>query len=785
MCDKENCNCGSNPCCGDCEPWNCVEQAVNDVWATKETQIEGLVDRAETAAENSEASAKASAESAAEAKEFRDEAETAATTAVAAEGVVLGVANTLQDTADKLKQIADELGSAIAGISVVTWYYTAESDNQTVIPVPVDKNQVDVQAIYIEGARQEPNRGFTYDALNKEIILAEGIPLGMEISIIIGTYSDNPNDFANTLASNNGASLVGTASGQTVQQEILNLREENKDTDTKLRGDLAATAGADLVGASNGKTVQDNLSALGVGYFLDSSEVSTAYMANKKAMVVYRPLTVVDSDNQGAKILDNTTIIGAIPNQNPIKATKKAQSALRLAGSNITLKQLRGEGSADNTNTSTAEFITSRMASLVDGITVKNLVVDDVFITGFTTGIALAGVDGATLTNIRGENLRFSPDGLNSAGGYLVVFGGGTSKNINISNVYHKLVAGADRHTLYISAMSTEKGWKNVVCENITCDWTANSINNKGTNGVPFAMNPIHVRTGDGLCINNFTVTGYCAGIVVLENQYGPITNVSMTNMVALECQSYQNGQITDTGSIDIGFGAYAPRNQYINISNCITKIIRGIDNSGAKMAAGSDIGVVGANADFITIVNNQFTMESGAAIRLVSCNDVVIDDIVDNLIDTTSGINSIILNNCSRVTLGNIRSNRAPTQTKERIYSITDSCTEITCRFPRRVVLLVTNNTVTVTEDRWDMLNGSPVLNADGKTINIPLKNHVSTNAKRTCNVHNTTMANVKAIRVGDIDSNTLRVGFWDTSLNAQATPTTANNLVVIEFTC
>lgn len=217
MCDKDNCNCGSNPCCGDCEPWNCIEQAVNDVWATKEDQIEELVDRAETAATNSEASAKASADSAAEAKEFRDEAEQAATTAVAAEGIVVGVANDLQDTADKLKQIADELGTAIAGISVVTWYYTAVSDNQTVIPVPTDKNQVDVQAIFIEGARQEPNRGFTYDALNREITLAEGIPLGLEISIIIGTYSDNPNDFANTLASNNGATLVGTSEGKSVQ----------------------------------------------------------------------------------------------------------------------------------------------------------------------------------------------------------------------------------------------------------------------------------------------------------------------------------------------------------------------------------------------------------------------------------------------------------------------------------------------------------------------------------------------------------------------------------------
>lgn len=214
MCDKENCNCGSNSCYGDCEPWNCVEQAVNDVWSTKKGQIAEFVDRAETAAENSEASAKASADSAAEAKEFRDEAETAATTAVAAEGIVLGVVNDLQNT-------ANILNNAVAGIAVTSWFYTTVSENQTVIPIPSDKSAADVQSIYIEGARQSPFRGFEFDKTAMIITLAEPLPLGLEIEIILGTYnSDNPNDFASTLASNNGASLVGTASGFTVQGKL-------------------------------------------------------------------------------------------------------------------------------------------------------------------------------------------------------------------------------------------------------------------------------------------------------------------------------------------------------------------------------------------------------------------------------------------------------------------------------------------------------------------------------------------------------------------------------------
>ena len=221
MCDKDTCNDAS--CCGECEPWNCLEQQINDALATKEEQLQGYVDEAKDAAAESKASAEASAQSAAESKEFRDEAETAASTAVAAEGVVLGVANTLQDTADKLEQIADELGTAIAGVAVSSWFYTTVSENQTVIPVPTDKNAVDVQSIYIEGARQSPFRGFEFDKTAMTITLAEPLPLGLEIEIILGTYnSDNPNDFAHTIASNNGASLVGTTAGITVQGELDN-----------------------------------------------------------------------------------------------------------------------------------------------------------------------------------------------------------------------------------------------------------------------------------------------------------------------------------------------------------------------------------------------------------------------------------------------------------------------------------------------------------------------------------------------------------------------------------
>jgi Lysophospholipase L1 and related esterases len=244
-----SCGCGGNSdctCdCNECAPVNCIEQAIRDALATLQEQLEALVKRAEDAAKASEDAAAASAASAAEAKDYRDAAELAATTATDALKTITDVAVSLEETAKKLQEIADELATAIAGIAVVTWYYTAVSEGQTTIPVPDDKNALDVQCIYIEGARQEPGRGFVFDKTTKTITLAEGIPMGMEISIILGMYSDNPTDFPHTLASNNGASLVGTTSGDTVQ-EVLN------DINTDLAG-LDRTVRSDLISSASGK----------------------------------------------------------------------------------------------------------------------------------------------------------------------------------------------------------------------------------------------------------------------------------------------------------------------------------------------------------------------------------------------------------------------------------------------------------------------------------------------------------------------------------------------------
>lgn len=228
--EYKHCGC-AGPCdcdceCNECAPWNCIEQAVNDIWSTKEKEIEALIKRAEDAATRSEAAAAAAAASATEAKGYRDDAEQAATTAVAAEGSVIEVAGILQETGDALRRIAAELENAIAGIAVVPYYYTIQTNKQTVITLPSELKLANVQSIYIEGTRQDPgpDRGFTYDNATRTVTLADGLPKGMEITLILGTYNaDNPEDFSHTLASSNGATLIGTTGGITVQAALTQL----------------------------------------------------------------------------------------------------------------------------------------------------------------------------------------------------------------------------------------------------------------------------------------------------------------------------------------------------------------------------------------------------------------------------------------------------------------------------------------------------------------------------------------------------------------------------------
>lgn len=74
--------------------------------------------------------------------------------------------------------------------------------------------------------------------------------------------------------------------------------------------------------------------------------------------------------------------------------------------------------------------------------------------------------------------------------------------------------------------------------------------------------------------------------------------------------------------------------------------MVRGTDNSGNKMAVGSDNGVWAAKLQYANFSNCQITIESGCAFRLYNCSYLNIDNIIDRQIDTTSSFNTIYLVN-------------------------------------------------------------------------------------------------------------------------------------------
>ncbi len=264
------------------------------------------------------------------------------------------------------------------------------------------------------------------------------------------------------------------------------------------------------------------------------NELSTTSIAGYAAVNVDMPVRVKDSDNQGAKIGDGVSIAGNGSSQTAI-ATNKLQTALRLDGDDITIANISASGSADNTNTSTSEFISSRMAGEVDGRKLKRLTVRGANIKGFTTGIALTSINGAIIQDVRARNMRYSPVGLNNAGGYLMVCGG-NAKHVIMNAIQHQLVPQSDRHTLYISAASGDTlGWSYWNVSNVDSDYSANSVDNKGVNGVPFDMSPIHLRNGQNLNLVNHMVEGYICSAFDYENQFGPINNTNVSSVMATE----------------------------------------------------------------------------------------------------------------------------------------------------------------------------------------------------------------------------------------------------------
>lgn len=242
------CNCQGYCSCG-CEseqPINVIEQAVNDALAGRIDGLNGYSESAKDSADAAKVSETNAEGYAEEAKGYRDQTETIYQNAQALVPEILEASQNVEDAANAVEN-AVEIASSVA---IIRYPYTVVGGEDTIV-VPSQYDARSVQSIDVEGFRQYPGYGYTYDADSQTVTM--DVPFDTEqagtvVMLFLGTLNaDSPETVYSNLASASGATLIGTADNVTVQ-EALDAIEADQ-----------ASQGTDITDL---QTVLDNLQAV-------------------------------------------------------------------------------------------------------------------------------------------------------------------------------------------------------------------------------------------------------------------------------------------------------------------------------------------------------------------------------------------------------------------------------------------------------------------------------------------------------------------------------------------
>lgn len=203
-------------CCNDNTTNTAIEQAVIDALADRTLELEGYKTDASESASDAATSASQAEAAKVETLGYRNQTQTIFNSAQELVPKIGEISATLQSTSDVVNSIAQSVSSYL-----VKNYYYQVIGGESKITVPASYEAIAVQAIYIEGARQDSGYGFVFDNVSQVITLAEPLPedsAGTVITIQIGAAdSATSESVLSILAGASGAGTVGTASGESVQ----------------------------------------------------------------------------------------------------------------------------------------------------------------------------------------------------------------------------------------------------------------------------------------------------------------------------------------------------------------------------------------------------------------------------------------------------------------------------------------------------------------------------------------------------------------------------------------
>lgn len=227
MSHYNGCGCGGG--CNPCTSHNEIQQAVNDALAFEKENLEQYENNAAQSASDAAKEAAKAAESASAAAQSQTNAETAAGTATQAASSVTNTAVVLEETAERIEQAQDLLEEKISAFQTKPVYFEVSSPTSSLV-LPVTETVFNVRSIYVASARQAVGYGFTFDKETRTVTLAEGITADqiaetekgyILVEVICDVYSsDDPTSFPLILASNAGASNIGTSFGITVEDAL-------------------------------------------------------------------------------------------------------------------------------------------------------------------------------------------------------------------------------------------------------------------------------------------------------------------------------------------------------------------------------------------------------------------------------------------------------------------------------------------------------------------------------------------------------------------------------------
>ena len=270
MSHYNGCGCGGHThnSCNSCTSHNEIQQAVNDALAFEKENLEQYQNNAAQSATDAAEEAAKAAESASAAAQSQTNAETAAGTATQAASSVTNTAIVLEETAERLEQAQDLLEEQISALQTKPVYFEVSTPTSSLV-LPETETVFNVRSIYVASVRQALGYGFTFDKETRTVTLAKEITADqiaeteegyILVEVICDVYSsDDPTSFPLILASNAGATNVGTSTGDTVETRLTTLDSQ---VDPTLRQNLASGEegmGGDLV-AYKSRTVSQRLS---------------------------------------------------------------------------------------------------------------------------------------------------------------------------------------------------------------------------------------------------------------------------------------------------------------------------------------------------------------------------------------------------------------------------------------------------------------------------------------------------------------------------------------------